>query len=316
VTALSVASLSGEKVYQELFSLTDESEMGHIRLSREADLVVVAPASADILSKMAHGRADDLATTALLATDKTVLVAPAMNVEMWGQATQANAPTLERRGTMRIGWSGDLACGGERRSHGRAAQIIYRSSGSLRQRAAPGRRAHPGSDLTSSGALHRNRSSGRRVMRSHPRRRRGAPDHAGRQPDRRARPAGVGVRHVETAAEMWRRRAVCPSMSRSLRRSPLAAGEPRIKIKKTSAALNRTSPPRHSRDHRAGRQINQSLVVASPPDRRSDRRAKQARAQGLRLDRRRRRVARARRSAAPITPCISSAPRASIPGRR
>src|SRR5690606_15510465 len=84
VTALSVASLSGEKVYQDLFSLTDESEMGHIRLSREADLVVVAPASADILAKMAHGRADDLATTALLATDKSVMVAPAMNVEMWG----------------------------------------------------------------------------------------------------------------------------------------------------------------------------------------------------------------------------------------
>src|SRR5690606_6077978 len=83
VTPLSVAALSEEKVFTELFSLTDESEMGHIRLSREADLVVVAPASADILAKMAQGLADDLATTALLATDKPVLVAPAMNHVMW-----------------------------------------------------------------------------------------------------------------------------------------------------------------------------------------------------------------------------------------
>jgi len=83
VTPLSVAALSGEKAYTDLFSLTDEAEMGHIRLSREADLVVVAPASADILAKMAGGLAADLATTALLATDKPVMVAPAMNVEMW-----------------------------------------------------------------------------------------------------------------------------------------------------------------------------------------------------------------------------------------
>src|ERR671921_349807 len=95
VTPLSVAALSEDKVYSELFSLTDESEMGHIRLSREADLVVVAPASADLLAKMAVGMADDLATTALLATDKPVLVAPTMNVMMWAHpATQANMRTL------------------------------------------------------------------------------------------------------------------------------------------------------------------------------------------------------------------------------
>ena len=82
VTPLSVAALSEDKVYSELFSLTDESEMGHIRLSREADLVVVAPATADLLARMA-ALADDLATTALLATDKPVLAAPAMNVRMW-----------------------------------------------------------------------------------------------------------------------------------------------------------------------------------------------------------------------------------------
>lgn len=113
VTPLSVAALSGEKVYQDLFSLTDESEMGHIRLSREADLLVVAPASADLLARMAGGLADDLATTALLATDKPVLVAPAMNVEMWmNPATQTNMALLESRGVLRIGPAeGDLACG-------------------------------------------------------------------------------------------------------------------------------------------------------------------------------------------------------------
>src|SRR5690606_2163359 len=113
VTALSVAALSEEKVYSDLFSLTDESEMGHIRLSREADLLVVAPASADILAKMAHGQADDLATTALLATDKPVLVAPAMNTMMWQHpATQANLALLQQRGVLRVGpGSGDLACG-------------------------------------------------------------------------------------------------------------------------------------------------------------------------------------------------------------
>ncbi|MSO77649.1 MAG: bifunctional phosphopantothenoylcysteine decarboxylase/phosphopantothenate--cysteine ligase CoaBC [Alphaproteobacteria bacterium] len=113
VTPLSVAALSEERVYQDLFSLTDESEMGHIRLSREADLVLVAPASADILAKMAAGLADDLATTTLLATDKPVMVCPAMNVMMWGHAaTRANVATIEARGIRRVGpASGDLACG-------------------------------------------------------------------------------------------------------------------------------------------------------------------------------------------------------------
>jgi phosphopantothenoylcysteine decarboxylase / phosphopantothenate---cysteine ligase len=113
VTPLSVAALSENKVYQDLFSLTDESEMGHIRLSREADLVVVAPASADLIAKMAQGLADDLASTALLATDKPVLIAPAMNTMMWTHgATQANVATLNARGIRQIGpEAGDLACG-------------------------------------------------------------------------------------------------------------------------------------------------------------------------------------------------------------
>ncbi len=113
VTPLSVAALCEDKVYSELFSLTDESEMGHIRLSREADLIVVAPASADLIARMAAGLADDLATTVLLASDKPVLVAPTMNVLMWAHpATQANLAVLASRGVARVGpGAGDLACG-------------------------------------------------------------------------------------------------------------------------------------------------------------------------------------------------------------
>jgi len=113
VTPLTLASLSGEKCYQDLFSLTDEAEMGHIRLSREADIVLVAPATADIMAKMATGQADDLATTALLATDKPVMIAPSMNVMMWTHpATQANLQTLQNRDVRIVGpGAGDLACG-------------------------------------------------------------------------------------------------------------------------------------------------------------------------------------------------------------
>jgi phosphopantothenoylcysteine decarboxylase/phosphopantothenate--cysteine ligase len=115
VTPLSVAALSEDKVYDELWSLTDESEMGHIRLSREADLVVVAPATADLLARMAAGMADDLAATTLIATDKPVLIAPAMNVVMWHHpATQANLALLASRGVRRIGPNaGKLADGEE-----------------------------------------------------------------------------------------------------------------------------------------------------------------------------------------------------------
>jgi phosphopantothenoylcysteine decarboxylase / phosphopantothenate---cysteine ligase len=113
VTPLSLAALSGDKVYDDLFSLTDEAEMGHIELSRDADLLVVAPASADLLAKMATGQADDLATTALLATDKPILVAPAMNVRMWEHAaTQANMALLSARGVLTVGpTEGEMACG-------------------------------------------------------------------------------------------------------------------------------------------------------------------------------------------------------------
>ena len=113
VTPLSVASLAGEKVFQDLFSLTDEAEMGHIQLSRWADLVVVAPATADLMAKLASGHANDLASTALLATDKRVLMAPAMNVRMWNNpANQRNLKTLASDGVLFVGPNeGDMACG-------------------------------------------------------------------------------------------------------------------------------------------------------------------------------------------------------------
>lgn len=113
VTPLSLEALSEDKVYTDLFVLGRESEMGHIQLSRDADLLVVAPATANILARMATGIADDLATTALLATDKPVLAAPAMNVRMWEHpATQANLITLQRRGLLTVGPDeGDMACG-------------------------------------------------------------------------------------------------------------------------------------------------------------------------------------------------------------
>ena len=104
VTPLSVSALSHEKVYQDQFSLSDESEMGHLRLSQEADLVVVAPATADIIAKMAHGLADELATTVLLASAAPVMVAPAMNHRMWlHAATLENMHKLEQRGVKRVG---------------------------------------------------------------------------------------------------------------------------------------------------------------------------------------------------------------------
>jgi len=113
VTALSVSALAGEKVYTNLFDLTDEAEMGHIQLSRVADLIVVAPATADLMAKMVGGRADDLASTLLLATDTRVLVAPAMNVRMWTHpATQRNLAQLRADGVLFVGPDdGEMACG-------------------------------------------------------------------------------------------------------------------------------------------------------------------------------------------------------------
>jgi phosphopantothenoylcysteine decarboxylase/phosphopantothenate--cysteine ligase len=211
ITPLSVAALSGEKVYTDLFSLTDESEMGHIRLSREADLVVVAPASADLIAKMAAGLADDLATTALLATDKPVMIAPAMNTMMWqNPATLANIETLARRGVLRVGpAAGDLACGevgeGRMAEPGEILDAIenyFRKGARLAGRAA----------LVTSGPTHEaidpvrflgNRSSGRQghaiaaALAAL-----GADVHLVSGPASEPDPAGVRTTHVESAREM------------------------------------------------------------------------------------------------------------------
>ncbi|MEJ6392535.1 bifunctional phosphopantothenoylcysteine decarboxylase/phosphopantothenate--cysteine ligase CoaBC [Gymnodinialimonas sp. 2305UL16-5] len=113
VTPLSTSALAAEKVYRDLFDLTDEAEMGHIELSRAADLVVVAPTTADLMAKMAHGHANDLASTLLMATDKRVLIAPAMNVRMWEHpATQRNLAILTGDDVLVVGPDeGNMACG-------------------------------------------------------------------------------------------------------------------------------------------------------------------------------------------------------------
>ena len=123
VTPLSVSALAGRKVFQDLFDLTDEAEMGHIELSRSADLIVVAPATADLMAKMAGGQANDLASTLLLATDTPVLIAPSMNVRMWERAaTQRNLATLRGDGIGFVGPNeGDMACG--EHGPGRMAEV-------------------------------------------------------------------------------------------------------------------------------------------------------------------------------------------------
>jgi len=123
VTPLSVSALAGRKVFSDLFDLTDEAEMGHIELSRSADLIVVAPATADLMARMAQGHADDLASTLLLATDTPVLLAPAMNVRMWQHAaTQRNLATLRGDGIGFVGPNeGDMACG--EHGPGRMAEV-------------------------------------------------------------------------------------------------------------------------------------------------------------------------------------------------
>ena len=212
VTPLSLQALTEETVYSDLWSLTDESRMGHIELSRAADLVVVAPASADILARMAAGLADDLAGTVLLATDKPVLAAPAMNVRMWEHAaTQANLRTLAARGVRFIGpGTGVMAC--NEFGPGRLAEpaeILLAIEAALRPAAEPlaGRHA-----LVTSGPTHEpidpvrfiaNRSSGRQghavaaALRAL-----GARVTLVTGPVTIADPAGVDAVHVETAAEM------------------------------------------------------------------------------------------------------------------
>ena len=258
VTPLSLQALTGNKVYQELFSLTDESEMGHIELSRAADLVVVAPASADMLAKMTAGLADDLASTLLLATDKRVLVAPAMNVRMWEHpATQANMATLAKRGVLVVPpEEGPMACG--EYGPGRLAEppvILAAIEAFFADGPLKGRHA-----IVTSGPTHEpidpvryiaNRSSGKQghaiaaalaalgarvTLVSGPV---GIPD-----------PAGVDVVRVETAREM--RDAVMAALPADIAVCAAAVGDWRVeaagqKIKKDGSgqppALNLTENP-------------------------------------------------------------------------
>ncbi len=211
VTPLSLAALSEDKVYSDIFSLTDESEMGHLRLSQEADLVVVAPASADILAKMAQGLANDLATTLLLATDKDVLAAPAMNTRMWHHAaTQANMATLAARGVFTIGPNDGPLAEGEV-GMGRMAEPmeILGAIESYFATDAPlaGRRA-----IVTSGPTHEaidpvryiaNRSSGKQGHAiAGALARLGAETVLVSGPTAEADPAGVEVRHIESAEDM------------------------------------------------------------------------------------------------------------------
>lgn len=211
ITPLSLAALSGEEVYDDLFSLTDEHSMGHIELSRSADLVLVAPASADIMAKMAAGLADDLATTALLATDKPVIVAPAMNVRMWEHAaTKTNIETLKARGVTVVGpVEGDMACGefGFGRMSEVADIVCAVEAMLLKSRRLDGRSA-----LVTSGPTFEaidpvryiaNRSSGKQghaiaAALAH----NGADTVLVSGPTNLPDPPGVHVVHVETAADM------------------------------------------------------------------------------------------------------------------
>lgn len=126
ITPLSVGALTADHVYTELFSREDEQDVGHIRLARECDMIVVAPATANLMAKMAHGRADDLASTVLLATDKPVLIAPAMNPHMWhNKATQRNVKTLKEDGVHFIGpEAGEMAESGEA-GKGRLSETMF-----------------------------------------------------------------------------------------------------------------------------------------------------------------------------------------------
>jgi phosphopantothenoylcysteine decarboxylase/phosphopantothenate--cysteine ligase len=214
VTPLTAGALAGGRVYRALFDLTDEAEMGHIQLSRAADLLVVAPCTADLMAKMAGGHADDLASTLLLATDKRVLIAPAMNVRMWQHpATQRNLALLRADGVLTVGPDeGDMACG--EYGPGRMAEpeaILSRIAAALAGRAGggplAGRRI-----LVTSGPTHEpidpvryiaNRSSGAQGSAiAEALRDLGAEVVFVTGPATHPRPSGVRVVEVETARQM------------------------------------------------------------------------------------------------------------------
>ncbi|MBN8532165.1 MAG: bifunctional phosphopantothenoylcysteine decarboxylase/phosphopantothenate--cysteine ligase CoaBC, partial [Alphaproteobacteria bacterium] len=223
VTPLSVAALSGAPVYTDLFSLKDETEMGHIRLSREADLILVVPASANLLAKMASGIADDLASTILLATDKPVYAAPAMNHRMWAHpATQRNVAQLKKDGITFIGPDpGALACGEEGEGRMCSPDAIlsvilghaaWREPGIQHKHAAPAAPLSGRTALVTSGPTHEpidpvrflgNRSSGKQGHAiAEALARAGAKVTLVTGPTALPSPAGVTTIPVTTAAEM------------------------------------------------------------------------------------------------------------------
>ncbi|MGH7124135.1 MAG: bifunctional phosphopantothenoylcysteine decarboxylase/phosphopantothenate--cysteine ligase CoaBC [Stellaceae bacterium] len=211
ITPLAAASLSGSPVHTDLFSLTEESEMGHLRLAQESDLVVVAPATADLLAKMAGGIADDLAATTLLATDKPVLAAPAMNWRMWRHAaTQVNIALLRERGVRQVGPNAGALAEGET-GLGRMAEpleiVAAIEALFLEGARLKGRRA-----LVTSGPTHEpidpvryiaNHSSGKQGHAiAAALARQGAETVLVAGPTREPDPPGVRVVHVTTAREM------------------------------------------------------------------------------------------------------------------
>ena len=349
MTPLSVGALTNERVFTDLFDLNDEREIGHIRLSREADLIVVAPATADLLAKMAGGHADDLATTVLLATDKPVLVAPAMNPRMWlNPATQRNVAQLEADGIHFVGPdAGEMAERGEA-GPGRLAEvpeIIARHRSAARERRerrgaaspsaaarGPSRAGHqrPDARADRSGALHRQPLVGQAGPR-HRRRGRGA---------RRARDAGHRARwrcpilpastvvHVETAAgdAATRCSAALPA---DVAVFAAAVADWRIGIARRATRSRRSRrrtadarprrEPRHPGDRRqVARRRGPALVIgfAAETDDVVEHAAQEAQGEGRRLDRRQRRVAGDRRHGRRrATACISSRPTASRTGR-
>ncbi len=249
VTPLSVQALCEDRVYTDMFSLTDESEMGHIQLSRSADLIVVAPASGDIIAKMAAGIANDLATTLLLATDKPVLVAPAMNVRMWQHpATVSNMDTITRRGVISVPPDeGPMACG--EFGPGRLA-APERILGAINRLLKPGQDLVGRRAIVTSGPTHEaidpvrylaNRSSGRQghaiaaALAAH-----GATVTLISGPVSLADPQGVTTTHVESAAEM--RAAVQAALPADVAIFCAAVADWRVKPSKVKIKKSGVSP--------------------------------------------------------------------------
>ncbi len=269
VTPLSLASLTGDVVYEELWSLTDEARMGHIELSRSADLIVVAPATADLMGKAANGLADDLASTTLLATDAPVLMAPAMNVRMWlHPAVARNVARLAADGVRFVGPDeGEMACG--EFGPGRMAEpaaIFGAAMAMMRDVAArplAGRRvlvtAGPTHEPIDSVRVLANRSSGRQGYAvAQALAARGAEVTLVSGPTALAAPAGVRRVEVETAAQMlaacesalpadaavlaaavadWR---VAQPAPRKLKKAP-GVGPPSLELVETADILQRLS---------------------------------------------------------------------------